>query len=180
MKGGYRTIQHNEVRDVLAQLMKEAGHTAVETEPVLQPLHGEHFERKSANTQNDARSDIKCTGFWRHMRTAFFDIKVISPFAKSYVRLSSTSLYRLAENSKMREYAERIRNVEHADFNPLVFTTAGGMALSAGLSVWLQHLRKRKESRNLWSLAGYAAASVSLSCALLCFVYDVSAACIAF
>ena len=27
----------------------------------------------------------------------------------------------------MREYAERIGNVEHADFNPLVFTTAGGM-----------------------------------------------------
>src|SRR4051794_39572705 len=71
MKGGYRTIQHNEVRDVMAQLMKEAGHTAVETEPVLQPLHGEHFERKSANTQDDARSDIKCTGFWRHMRGDF-------------------------------------------------------------------------------------------------------------
>lgn len=108
--------------------MKEAGHTAVEVEPALQPLHGEYFERKSANTEADARSDVKCTGFWRHMRTAFFDIKVISPYAKSYVRLSSASLYRLAENSKMREYAERIRNVEHADFNPLVFSTAGGMA----------------------------------------------------
>ena len=28
----------------------------------------------------------------------------------------------------MREYAERIRNVKHADFNSLVFSTAGGMA----------------------------------------------------
>ena len=30
--------------------------------------------------------------------------------------------------SLMNEYLERLRNVEHADFNPLVFTTAGGMA----------------------------------------------------
>ena len=41
--------------------------------------------------------------------------------------LSSDALYRMAEKSKEREYASRIRNVEHADFNPLVFTTAGGM-----------------------------------------------------
>jgi hypothetical protein len=128
MIGGYRTIQHNEVRDVMAKIMKEAGFSGVETEPALQRLHGEHFERKSANTQDDARSDIKCTGFWRHMRSAYFDVKVISPFAKSYVRLSSANLYKLAENAKLREYGERIRNVEHADFNPLVFTTAGGMA----------------------------------------------------
>ena len=64
MIGGYRTIQHNEVRDVVAKLMKEAGHTAVEVEPALQPLHGEYFERKSANTEADTRSDVKCTGFW--------------------------------------------------------------------------------------------------------------------
>ena len=128
MIGGYRTIQHNEVRDVMAKIMKEAGLPGVEVEPPLQRLHGEHFELKSANTQEDARSDIKCTGFWRHMRHAFFDVKVISPYARSYVRLSSANLYKLAENAKIREYSERIRNVEHADFNPLVFTTAGGMA----------------------------------------------------
>ena len=62
------------------------------------------------------------------LRTAYFDIKVVSPYAKSYMGLSSSSLYRMAENAKLREYSERIRDVEHADFNPLVFTTAGGMA----------------------------------------------------
>ena len=36
--GGLRTIQHNEVRDVLAQCMREAGHSLVEVEPELQPL----------------------------------------------------------------------------------------------------------------------------------------------
>ena len=33
-----------------------------------------------------------------------------------------------AEKSKSREYRERILNVEHGDFNPLVFTTTGAMA----------------------------------------------------
>ena len=28
----------------------------------------------------------------------------------------------------MREYGDRIREVEHADFNPMVFTCTGGMA----------------------------------------------------
>ena len=57
--GGYRTIQHNEVRDLLAQCMKEAGHGVVETEPQLQALQGEAFRYKSANKENEARSDIK-------------------------------------------------------------------------------------------------------------------------
>ena len=65
MIGGYRTIQHNEVRDLVAKVMKEAGHRAVEVEPALQPLSGEIFERKSANKKDEARSDVKCTGFWR-------------------------------------------------------------------------------------------------------------------
>ena len=59
---------------------------------------------------------------------AFFDIKVISPYAKTWSHLSTASMYRSAEKVKEREYLERIRNVEHADFNPLLFTTAGGMA----------------------------------------------------
>jgi hypothetical protein len=126
--GGFRTIQHNEVRDTLAQCMREAGHTAVEVEPKLQPLSGEVFDYKSANKEPEARSDIKCCGFWSNMRQAFFDVKVVSPFARSYARMKPAALFKMAEKSKIREYRERIRNVEHGDFNPLVFTCAGGMA----------------------------------------------------
>ena len=64
---------------------------------------------------------------------AFFDIKVVSPYARSYASMSSDALYRQAEKSKER--AERIRNVEHADFNPLIFTTAGGMGPQCHLVV---------------------------------------------
>ena len=57
--GGLRVVQHNEVRDVLAECMREAGHSLVEVEPQLQELSGEVFEYKSANKEADARSDIK-------------------------------------------------------------------------------------------------------------------------
>ena len=42
--GGLRIIQHNEVRDTIAQFMREAGLKAVELEPQLQPLDGEAFD----------------------------------------------------------------------------------------------------------------------------------------
>jgi hypothetical protein len=112
---GYRTIQHNEVRDTVAAVLKEAGYKAVEIEPRLQPLSGEFFEYKSAVRDDEARSDVKCNGFWRAMRSAFFDIKVVSPYAKSNAHLSNPSMYRKAEKSKEREYSERIKNIEHAD-----------------------------------------------------------------
>jgi len=126
--GGYRTLQHNEVRDLVAECLREARYHAVEPEPMLQPLSGESFKLKSANKDDDARSDVKCVGFWRGLRQAYFDIKVVSPFARSNLKKSHKTLYRLAENAKKREYQARINNVEHGDFTPLVFTTAGGMA----------------------------------------------------
>ena len=125
--GGFRTIQHNEVRDLFVDLMREAGHV-VEPEPPLQKLSGEAFDYKSANKEDDARSDLKVTGFWRNMRQAYFDVKVVSPFARSYSHLTQKSILQTAEKSNMREYRERIKEVEHADFNPLVFTTVGAMA----------------------------------------------------
>jgi len=129
--GGYRTLQHNEVRDLVADCLKEARFPGVETEPLLQTLskpEKEAFKLKSANTEDDARSDVKCVGFWSRLRQAYFDIKVVSPYARSYFTLSPTQLFHRAEQSKIREYAARIHEVEHADFNPLVFTTTGTMS----------------------------------------------------
>ena len=37
------------------------------------------------------------------------------------------SILQTAEKSKQREYRERILEIEHADFNPLVFTTVGAI-----------------------------------------------------
>ena len=126
--GGLRIIQHNEVRDTIAQCMEEAGCTAVGIEPELMPLDGEEFEYKSANKDQEVRSDIKCVGFWSKLRQAYFDVKVISPFARSNLRVEPAQMFKRAEKQKIREYGERIKQVEHADFNPLVFTCTGGMA----------------------------------------------------
>ena len=58
------------------------------------------------------------------MRQMFFDIKVISPYARNYVDYKPEALFKKAEQDKMREYRARILEVEHADFTPLVFTCA--------------------------------------------------------
>ena len=63
--------------------MKEAGFNEVEIEPQLQELTGERSKYKTTNKYTDARSDIKCNGFWSEKRQAYFDVKVVSPFAEA-------------------------------------------------------------------------------------------------
>ena len=67
-------------------------------------------------------------GILEQNATGFFDTKVVSPFARSYSSMPISRLLVSAEMAKSREYRERILNVEHGDFNPLVFTTTGAMA----------------------------------------------------
>jgi len=62
------------------------------------------------------------------MRQAFFDVKVVSPYARSYAKYNPKGLYEMAETAKEREYGEKIHNIEQTDFMPLVFTCAGGIA----------------------------------------------------
>src|SRR6185437_13029785 len=85
---------------------------------------------------------------WSNLRQAYFDVKVVSPFARSNAHLSPAQLFKNAERSKNREYKERIRNVEHADFNPLVFTCSGGMAPQSHL-VLKRLAEKLSQKQNL-------------------------------
>ena len=41
---------------------------------------------------------------------------------------SIPALYRQHELGKKREYGDRIREIEHASFTPLIFSTTGGLA----------------------------------------------------
>ena len=70
--------------------------------------------------------DIRARGFWSRGQDAFFDVRVFHPNA-SYRNKDLASLYKLHENAKKREYGERVREVEHAMFTPLVLSTCGGM-----------------------------------------------------
>ena len=134
MAGGFRGLMHNEVEYLYSVAFKEAGYKDVVREPHLQPLTGENLAKfKSANREDEARSDIRVLGFWSRLRRAFFDITAFSPYARSNRPRSMKSLYRSAERRKYREYHQRILDVEHGDFNPLVFSSSGGMGPQAAM-----------------------------------------------
>ncbi len=130
-KGGYPSIRHNELRDLTASLLTEICH-GVAVEPSLQPVTSEHLHGATANRQDGARLDIVASGFWgsRFERT-FFDVRVFNPFAPSNRQSSIAATYRNHENLKKRHYEQRIREVEHSSFTPLVFSTTGGLGPAA-------------------------------------------------
>ena len=126
-RGGFPSISHNELRDITASLMKEVCHN-VTIEPILQPLAGETLHPRSAIVDDNARSDVRAEGFWdcRQLH-AYFYVKVFNPTAATYRNKT------LQEAGKRREYQDRILNVEHGSFSPLIFSTAGGMGLTASV-----------------------------------------------
>ena len=129
-KGGFPTLRHNEVRDLTATLMTEVCHEVC-VEPHLQPLTGETLVGASAIGADGARLDVAAKGFWggRHER-AFFDIRVFNPHAQSNHQPIPTC-YRRHENTKKRAYEQRVREVEHGSFTPLVLSLTGGMGSAA-------------------------------------------------
>ena len=121
--GGYPSIRHNQVRDLLVSLMDEVC-IDVRAEPQLQPLSGEVFERSTTTTKDDARLDIRAQGFWDcRQECTFFDVRVFNPCAPSYRHLPLESLFKRQEQQKRNLYEERVRRVERSTFVPLVFTT---------------------------------------------------------
>lgn len=130
-RGGFPSIRHNEVRDITAEFLTEICH-GVGTEPCLQPVTDERLTQRSANREEGARLDIVAENFWgRDQQRAFFDVRVFNPFAPSYRNTSLAQCYRKNELEKRRAYDERIREIEHGSFSPLVFSAAGGMGETA-------------------------------------------------
>ena len=82
--GGYLGLRHNEVRDLLGELLDQTC-SNVCLEPVLKPIDGEQLHR-STNTTDDARLDIKAGGFWSANRNecAYFDVRVFYPHGRSH------------------------------------------------------------------------------------------------
>ena len=66
----------------------------------------------------------------RHQH-AFFDVRVFNSLAPSNRSSSLSATYRRHEQEKRHAYEERVREVEHGCFTPLVFSTAGGMGKAA-------------------------------------------------
>ena len=123
--GGFPTLRHNETRDLLADVMTEACNS-VAIEPVLNPVDGRNFRHKSTTTDPNARVDIVAGGVWGgRFERAFFDVCVFNAFAQSNAARTLASTYQFHERRKIAKYAERVREVEHGSFIPMVFSSSG-------------------------------------------------------
>ena len=80
-RGGYIALRHNEIRDVLAELMQETCCNFA-TEPELQPLSGEVFEHLTAVT--------------------YFDVRVFNRYAALYLQKPLRKVCRMHEQEKQR------------------------------------------------------------------------------
>lgn len=125
-KGGFIAQRHDNLRDLFTCLLSKVCKD-VEAEPHLLPLTGETLTNRTGNTSDEARLDVKAGGFWQRSQTAFFDIRVTHVNSSSQAQKSTQKIFKSHEDSKKREYLERVLNIEHGVFTPLVFGTNGGM-----------------------------------------------------
>ena len=124
-KGGFVSKRHDKVKNTLANMLNDVAYD-VRIEPHLQPLSGEIFNFQTTNREDDARLDISARGFWNKNEMAFFDVRVFNPFAKSYMNTSLDTLFKSNENAKKREYNQRVIDIEHGTFTPIVLSAYGG------------------------------------------------------
>ena len=124
--GGYTIARHNEVRDLVAGLLREAGVVDVETEPRLLPCGDEDLPGgRSLNRSTEARLAVRARGFWSWQQDAFFDVRITHPAASVLSRSKALSQLKSHERAKKNQYASRVVNVERGSFTPLVFSTYG-------------------------------------------------------
>jgi len=144
--GGFVVIRHDEVRDLTAQMLREVCHD-VRVEPELLPTGGRSFTLRSVNTAEDAHLDISARGFWARGQRAFFDVRIFNPMAQSNRDQDLHAAHGRHENDKIREYGERVEEVEQGTSTPIVFTTTGGMAprAKAFYAILAQQLADKKQ-----------------------------------
>ncbi len=82
---------------------------------------------RTANTDDNARLNVKARGFWRRGQTAFFGVCVTHVNAQSHRNLTTDQVLKNAEQEKKQAYSDRIIKVENGTFTPLIFGTNGAM-----------------------------------------------------
>jgi len=96
----------------------------VQTEPTLLPINENDFERK-VNSADNAMLDMFVRGLWNSCEKTFFDKRITHPTSETYYGKSPAEIDQKHENQKDNQ---RVMDIEKSSFNPLVFTTSGGMA----------------------------------------------------
>ena len=122
--GALPSIRHNEIRDLTAKVLTETCHNI----GIQSPLQSINDCHKTANSEHGAWLDIAADNIWGNDRQqAFFDIGVFNPHAPSYCNRSPMQCYKSNEQEKKRGYEERVRDIEHGSFAPLVLSISGGL-----------------------------------------------------
>merc|ERR1711954_485858 len=80
--GGYVHLRHNNLRDLIADMLKDSKCRDVEIEPGLLPVNPENY-KPTTNTQPEARLDIAATGLYGSFERTFFDLRVTHPSCES-------------------------------------------------------------------------------------------------
>ena len=125
-KGGFIIMRHNNVRDFFTVMLDKVC-VDVECEPHLLPVTNEVMRLRSAITDNEARLDIKAKGFWRRGQTVFYDVRITHVNSPTNAGKTTSSIFKEHEKAKKRAYLERVTEIEHGSFTPLVLGTNGGM-----------------------------------------------------
>lgn len=120
--------RHDEIRDLMATLLRDVSR-AVETEPSLQPLTSEVLTWKTSNCKDSNRLDMKCYG----SQDAFMDASVYNPLVSSNLSASREALFRRHECEKRRAYDQRVWEIKHTCFTPLIFSVTGGIGPSVDI-----------------------------------------------
>ena len=164
--GGFITIRHNRVRDFEAQLLTEICND-VENEPPLQPLEGEII---NGLTGVNAKPDVRARVFWREEQNAFFYMRITNTNSESQRHLTSKKIFTKHEREKKRQYNNKIMNVEHGTFTPLVFSVNGGMAKECLKFHKFQKIANRSGCRyeKVLSIIKYKLSFLILCASLMC------------
>ena len=114
-----------------------------------------------------ARLDTVAEDFWgRYRQNAFFDVRVFNPYSPSHHGTTLAQCYRRNEQEKKRAYEERVREIEHGSFSPLVFSTREGWAQ---LPQWstnrlLAKLLRNVTNHNMTELSSGFGANIVFHC----------------
>ena len=124
-KGGFVTNRHDNLRDFFTVLLNKVC-INVQNKTHLLPVTNETFQYRTADIEDGAHLDMKTSGFSRRGQTAFFDIRVMHVNSQSNSDKTTSKIFHQHEQAKKRECNERVLEIEHGTFTPLVFGTNEG------------------------------------------------------
>ena len=126
----------------------------------LQPITEELTKR--SNMSEEARLDVAARGFWQRGEMAFFDVRVFNPFAKSHQNKKLKAIFDTQEKEKKRAYNQRVIQVEHGSFSPMVFSCYGGYGRETerALNRMIERLSDKRQA-NMSDITNYVRTKIS-------------------